>query len=188
MSVSKKQLILDAALVLFVDNGIDGTSTASIAKKANVANGTLFHHFQTKADLVHALYLMIKEQFAQQISPNNANGNSIEQLASNVWNDAIEWSVANPNKLQFFKLVIHSHILSATIRREIMNQQLGFLEQLIIAGQQQGIFAQYPLDLILDNCQGQFLSVSSFFIERPQLTGDIKYREAAFKMFWNTLG
>lgn len=44
----KRQAILETALRLFVDQGFHGTSTASIAKQAGVATGTLFHHFPTK--------------------------------------------------------------------------------------------------------------------------------------------
>ena len=48
----KKQSILDASLKLFVENGFHGTSTAEIAKTAEVATGTLFHYFKTKEELI----------------------------------------------------------------------------------------------------------------------------------------
>lgn len=60
MILDKKQLILDAALKLFVEQGFHGTPTSKIAKEAGVANGTLFHHFKTKEDLIIALYLHLK--------------------------------------------------------------------------------------------------------------------------------
>ena len=46
--IDKKQAILDTALTLFVSQGFYATSTASIAKTAGVATGTLFHHFASK--------------------------------------------------------------------------------------------------------------------------------------------
>ena len=187
MSVTKKQRLLDAALSLFVDKGIDGTSTASIAKQAQVANGTLFHHFPSKAELVQTLYMAVKHELAQQIAPTNLIEASLEQQASQVWNNAINWAVANPNKLQFFKQVMYSHILSQQVRTQVIAQELGFLEQLITLGQQQGLLAQYPIELMLDNCHGQFISASSFFIEHPALLEDPQHRAAAFKMFWGAL-
>lgn len=58
--MDKKQLILNAALKLFVEQGFHGTPTSKIAKEAGVANGTLFHHFKTKEDLIIGLYLHLK--------------------------------------------------------------------------------------------------------------------------------
>lgn len=60
--MDKKQLILNAALKLFVEQGFHGTPTSKIAKEAGVANGTLFHHFKTKDDLIVALYLHLKSK------------------------------------------------------------------------------------------------------------------------------
>ena len=48
VTTDKKQAILHSALQLFVNKGFNATSTASIAKAAGVATGTLFHHFPTK--------------------------------------------------------------------------------------------------------------------------------------------
>ena len=45
----KREKVLNAALKLFTERGIDSTSTASIAKEAGVGTGTVFHHFENKA-------------------------------------------------------------------------------------------------------------------------------------------
>ena len=63
MTTDKKQAILDSALQLFVKKGFNATSTASIAKAAGVATGTLFHHFPTKKDIMSQLFLSIKQEF-----------------------------------------------------------------------------------------------------------------------------
>lgn len=55
-----KQKILETALQLFVENGIDKTSTAQITKTVGVAEGTLFVHYKTKAELIKAIITDIK--------------------------------------------------------------------------------------------------------------------------------
>jgi AcrR family transcriptional regulator len=50
--VTKKEAILQATQALFAEKGFDGTSTAEIAQRAGVAHGTVFHHFQTKENLL----------------------------------------------------------------------------------------------------------------------------------------
>jgi len=54
-----KQRILRAALELFKEKGLEGTTTKAISKKSGIAEGTLFNYFKTKEDL--ALYFFQKE-------------------------------------------------------------------------------------------------------------------------------
>ena len=48
--------ILDAALALFQSKGFDATTTKEIARKAKIAEGTVFNYFETKDDI--ALYFL----------------------------------------------------------------------------------------------------------------------------------
>src|SRR5690349_342098 len=54
-----KKEILKAALELFREKGLEGTTTKEISKRAGIAEGTLFNYFKTKEDL--ALYFFQKE-------------------------------------------------------------------------------------------------------------------------------
>jgi len=54
-----KERILQAALDLFKEKGLEGTTTKEISRKAGIAEGTLFNYFETKEDL--ALYFFQKE-------------------------------------------------------------------------------------------------------------------------------
>src|SRR5678816_2187787 len=54
-----KERILIAALDLFREHGLEGTTTRQISRKAGIAEGTLFNYFETKEDL--ALYFFQKE-------------------------------------------------------------------------------------------------------------------------------
>ena len=47
-----KQKILDAAAILFYNDGITGTGINSITDKAKVAKMSLYNNFPTKADLI----------------------------------------------------------------------------------------------------------------------------------------
>jgi len=54
-----KLRILQAALQLFKEKGLEGTTTKQISRKAGIAEGTLFNYFETKEDL--AMYFFQKE-------------------------------------------------------------------------------------------------------------------------------
>src|SRR3979409_2216945 len=54
-----KSRIVAAALALFQSKGFDATTTKAIARKARVAEGTVFNYFPTKEDI--ALYFLEQE-------------------------------------------------------------------------------------------------------------------------------
>ncbi|MFE2324161.1 TetR/AcrR family transcriptional regulator [Streptomyces sp. NPDC059385] len=49
--------ILSAALGCFLENGVQSTTVEQVRKRAEVSNGSFFHHFRTKQDLAEAVYL-----------------------------------------------------------------------------------------------------------------------------------
>ncbi|MEK3889080.1 TetR/AcrR family transcriptional regulator [Bacillus sp. FSL K6-3431] len=58
----KQQNILAAATEAFAEKGFAATSTSEIAKKAGVAEGTIFRHYKTKKDLLLSIVspMMVK--------------------------------------------------------------------------------------------------------------------------------
>ncbi|HYU08696.1 MAG TPA: TetR/AcrR family transcriptional regulator [Gemmatimonadales bacterium] len=51
-----RQRLIRAALELFTTKGYHDTTTAQIAKKAGIAEGTIYRHFASKQQLVNELY------------------------------------------------------------------------------------------------------------------------------------
>lgn len=62
----KKQAIVLATIELMSEKGYEGVATSEIAKRAGVAEGTIFRHFKTKKDLLHAI---IAPTFTSLIAP-----------------------------------------------------------------------------------------------------------------------
>ena len=51
-ATEKERSIIEAAMALIGERGVDGATTAEIAKRANVTERTLFRYFPSKRDLV----------------------------------------------------------------------------------------------------------------------------------------
>lgn len=97
----KKGRILDAALRLFVEKGIDNTSTSLISKEAGIATGTLYLYFKNKVDLINELYTSIEEE-KLSIFDTSVSEYSTEFFEKS-WMDTIEWGVNNPDKFKFIR-------------------------------------------------------------------------------------
>ncbi len=108
-SVADKQRdILNAALTLFVENGFHATPTSMIAKKAGVANGTLFHYYSTKDELIVALYTEIKTGLAKCVLAGDTEAETMKDKWKRYYTTAIEWGVDNPKEFRFTQQFISS--------------------------------------------------------------------------------
>ncbi len=70
LDVSEKELtpkqtkIVQAAIEIFSEKGFAAASTSEIAKRAGVAEGTIFRHYKTKKDLLISIVLPVISKFA----------------------------------------------------------------------------------------------------------------------------
>lgn len=185
--LDKKQALLNTALTLFVSQGFHATSTASIAKQAGVATGTLFHHFSSKDELMKQLFLTIKQEFADAIKAQLSQQGDLKADTKHLWQVAIDWAIANPLKQEFFQQYSMSPSIPTAIRQQAMNDILSFMGELILQGQKTGELADYPLSLMQESCHGQYLAATRYFLDHPDMWQEQAHKQASFSMFWNAM-
>lgn len=56
-ALETRHQILDAAIILFSQQGVSATSLADIAAAASVTRGAIYWHFKNKADVLHEIWL-----------------------------------------------------------------------------------------------------------------------------------
>ena len=76
----KRERILQAARVLFIERGYEHTSTQLIAKQAGVSEGIVFHHFGAKRGLFEALVEEFVTAGAQASIPDQDEALTEEQV------------------------------------------------------------------------------------------------------------
>ncbi|MBU0986796.1 MAG: TetR/AcrR family transcriptional regulator [Proteobacteria bacterium] len=64
--MSRKDDILDAAVILFAENGYYATPTSAVAKKAGVAEGLIYHHFKNKAGILAHIFTELSEVYIRE--------------------------------------------------------------------------------------------------------------------------
>ena len=85
MAPTKRDAIIDAALDLFAEKGVDATSTREITERAETAEGTLYRHFDGKDDLVRSLFEESASLFHDVLAHSAATAaNPREQLEAMV--------------------------------------------------------------------------------------------------------
>ncbi|WP_421217152.1 TetR/AcrR family transcriptional regulator [Aeromonas enteropelogenes] len=182
----KRRQILDAALALCAEDGLQGAATARIAKAAGVANGTLFHHFPSKEALILQLYQDVKQRMGAAICEADP-ALSLREQTHHYWQLAMAWMLAHPNELKFVLGFFHSPMLARETRSKVLNDALRFLPALLAQGQASGELMQAPAPLMLEVCQGQFLACASLFVDQPELGQDAHWQASAFALFWSAI-
>ncbi|MGN5152335.1 TetR/AcrR family transcriptional regulator [Aeromonas enteropelogenes] len=182
----KRRQILDAALALCAEDGLQGAATARIAKAAGVANGTLFHHFPSKEALILQLYQDVKQRMGTAICEADP-ALSLREQTRHYWQLAMAWMLAHPNELKFVLGFFHSPMLARETRSKVLNDALRFLPALLAQGQASGELMQAPAPLMLEVCQGQFLACASLFVDQPELGQDAHWQASAFALFWSAI-
>jgi AcrR family transcriptional regulator len=143
---NKRDALLKAALKLFAKKGIDATTTALIAQKAGVANGTLFNYFGNKEELVHALFFAILEDIEENVfSRELAHDNPLDKI-----HGFLTGVIRYMNKHRdIFKFLEHFRFSTYNnkTRTDVLKSS-NTIRELLIAARNQGYLQPLDIDTI----------------------------------------
>lgn len=185
--MDKKEKLLQAALELFVSQGLTDAPTSKIAKQAGVATGTLFYFFPTKDDLIISLYLKLKKQAAASIERALASANSVRDIIKVYYEESLRWSLRNPAEFSFLAQFYNSPYLRKISVEEASEQMEPVLKIFRLAIEQRQIApASHELLYYLISNQvfgvNQYLSANNFVeTETDAVIQD------TFSMFWEMI-
>lgn len=185
--MDKKKKLLDAALKLFVEYGFHGTPTSTIAKAAGVANGTLFHYYPTKDELVLALYIDLKKRLNNYIAENTSTETTLKAVLKGQYLSTLYWALENKNEFKFMEQFSASPYLKL-IASEAMEKHLKPLFALLKQGVKDGHIKALPIDFIFTMITSHTFGVHQYLIatkmskaKQHQLISD------TFELLWKMI-
>ncbi|WP_117234691.1 TetR/AcrR family transcriptional regulator [Vibrio maerlii] len=187
--MTKKEQILQSALELISEQGIESTSTAQIAKAAGVAKGTLFHHFENKSQLIDDLFKHLKQQLYNSMGETQAaEPEGLHQKMNASWNATMAWALSHPTEMRFLTQ-IHFHPASDN-RRALASKMFANVDDSVRLGQEAGVLTEVPLELVHQFTHSHFLACASWLIEEgSSLEHELSlYIEQGFEMYWRAIG
>jgi AcrR family transcriptional regulator len=140
-----REKILDTALRLFTQYGVDATPTSRISKEAGVSTGTLFHYFPDKDNLVGALYLSIKKEMAGAIRHNDDLSLTTRERIVQGMRGFIAWGVANPLKVRFLDQCYNYPGIGEDVRKQIYDE-FSWMAELIASAVREGLVPDLPFE------------------------------------------
>lgn len=108
----RKQRLLEAALILFAEQGYHGVAVPKIAREAGISTGSVYNYFSSKDELVNELFWIWKEKLkihVQEAYPVTAPTRSQFDY---IWERLHNYAETYPKAFQFIEGHLHSSYLS----------------------------------------------------------------------------
>ncbi|MCS3434068.1 TetR/AcrR family transcriptional regulator [Klebsiella sp. BIGb0407] len=116
-SEDKRLALLDATTRAVAEFGL-GAATSLIARKAGVAEGTLFRYFATKDVLLNEVYHYHKHALGIELMKTYDQAQPVKERARKTWNSYIEWGLVNIDaRKTMSQLSVSGKITKETLRK-----------------------------------------------------------------------
>jgi AcrR family transcriptional regulator len=177
----KRAAILRAATKTIAKDGV-GASTASIAKAAAVAEGSLFRYFPDKDKLLNELYHDLKLDMRSAMIAGFPLTGSLRKRAQHIWNAYVTWGMESPAKRRAMTQLSVSERITDQSRQE---GQAGFedaakaMQQIVAQGKLNGLPTAFASDLLLGMAETTMASM----VANPAAAEH--YRNVGFEAFWS---
>lgn len=185
-----RQRLIRAALELFTTRGYHDTTTAQIAKKAGVAEGTIYRHFASKQQLVNELY-RAAQRWAGKVVHDTAKaadggaGGARARLAA-VAQGLLDGAARDPSVVKLGLLEPLGTILDEESRKAAREFHVA-IERIIAEGKAQATVRPGAVDV----WAGVWLACVAYALERV-VKGEWKTGDAAIKLVidgaWRAMG
>lgn len=182
-SPEKRAAILEAAVHEIATAGL-GAPTAKIAKRAGVAEGTLFTYFATKEELLNELYLELKLDVYRRVNAGFPHKAALERRVRHVWSSVLEWAVDSPEKRKVSVLLNVSHVVTAETRGRTAPERRALdatMQELGRRSAMRGLPEQFAAATMLAMQDATMEFIATRPRQREQLI------ENAFAVFWRAL-
>lgn len=185
--MDKQKELLAAALKLFVEFGFHGTPTSKIAKEAGVANGTLFHYYPTKDDLIISLYVSLKLEMAAYIESIAVESEDYKMQFKSQFTNALYWAMSHPDEFQYIQQFYNSPyaaLLQSEDLQQLIQKNCNQIQQAIDAKVLKPFPVEYIFTMISSHLFGlnQYLKNANLPIAKQKET-----ITETFELLWEML-
>jgi TetR/AcrR family transcriptional repressor of multidrug resistance operon len=104
----KKRAIFESTLDLVTEKGFHGCPMSSVAKTAGVAAGTIYHHFESKDQLICELYDYLSGKLRDVMFAGENKEMDFKERFFNFWMNLYNFYILNPSYPRFCQQFVHS--------------------------------------------------------------------------------
>lgn len=186
---SRKDEILQAALVCFTEVGVDATTIEMIRDRSGASIGSLYHHFGNKERILGALYMAGTAEYAALLEEGFAKVDSAETVVKLLVTSYVDWVVANPDWARF---ILHSRgrVEASELGeqlREVNRVHFARIQQALAYYREQGLFKAMPADCFASVVIGPTHDFARNWLAGRTQSGFSECRELLAQVAWESV-
>lgn len=140
-SVDKKQKIIAAAIDLFVEHGLHGSSMQALAKHAEVATGTVYLYFDSKDGLMAEVFHAIVNRCIATMVADYDENRPIKERFYHLLERLIRFNINNPREFRFCRMCAYEPAVMKMVKNDIYRESP--LISALEAGKQQQLLRNF---------------------------------------------
>jgi AcrR family transcriptional regulator len=175
---------MQSGLKLFVENGVNNTSTNAIAKDAGTAAGTFFLYFPTKLDLIHELVLKIGRDQSEYIHSLLSPTLTVKETFALIWEGSIQWFQEHLDAYYYIRQVRDSGMIVDEIVQE-SQQYFDYYYVAIQHGLDEKRIKPYPVELVGNILYHDIVAVMNLINIFTEPSVQQNLIQSGFQIFWD---
>lgn len=181
----KRNSIIEATIELFSDRHYDGMTIPMIAKKANIAVGTMYNYFENKESLINEIYRQIFEKLNQYLIENSVETEDYKEEFKLCYKNFYEFSIANSKIILFLKYNSNAYYISDK-SKESKQKMVLFLNNFIQKGIRLNKVKNISKELFLPLIYAPIEMIVTNYVKK-EIDDPNKYFEEMFEIVWNSI-
>lgn len=183
---NKRQLILDAAMNLFVEQGFENTSVQDIAFYAKVAKGTVYIYFKSKEELIHELYNYCYQLDVEACRAGmDEEKDAISKLSRRLDN-IINYALKHPKEAMIEQLYLSSPVYRSNpigFQAEMADD----IEAVVKMGIEKGELRPLPVKMLTRIYYNLAQAMYMYILEEPKKWEIYSFRKQCYAMIKDSL-
>lgn len=156
----KREEIIGATLELIAEHGFHGAPMAMIAKKANVATGTIYRFFESKDDLITETFACMEGHMLMSVMAHYPEGRPIRERFLHVCKKLVNYFLASPMEFRFIEQFYNSPYGVACRRDRLLGKKdKHIITDLFEEGRQQQIIKDMPQPILIALTFGPLIEI-----------------------------
>jgi AcrR family transcriptional regulator len=140
--------LMRAAMEIVATDGFAAATTAAIARKAGLAEGTLYRNHKSKDALLIAVYRALKAEVFEHVIAANQDSDTVRDRYQHLWRGVWDTYQADPVAFAFAQR-FGENPLSQQEGGSAHEAIVSYVAQMIADGQAQGVIRPLPSDILM---------------------------------------
>ncbi|MEH0156184.1 TetR/AcrR family transcriptional regulator [Limibacter armeniacum] len=182
--MNKREMILQAAVRLLVDNGIHATPMSMIAKEAQTGMGTIYNYFESKEILINEIYRTIKHKEKVVLEASFHTELPVKLQFEQFYRSMVMFFVENTLYFRFLEQLQTSPIITDESEKEGY-EAVECVMQLLERGKREYIIKDIDTDKLLQFIGGAIFSYLRWLNKSGNTVTLEKTMETQLRLVWD---